>query len=84
MAEEINENGPEAFASDIDALVDRLKAVLGEGASRWHYDEPSETLYVELASITNQTEEEIWEKATPVIDRSELDFEEIILLPYAG
>ncbi len=82
MSEEMNPNAPEAFQADIALLVENLKAELGDGASRWYYDEPSETLYIELESLNRLTEEEIGQKAGPVLESSELDFEEIILLPF--
>ncbi len=82
MSEEMNPNAPEDFEADIMKLVEQLKAALGDGASRWYYDEPSETLYIELESLTHLSEEEAGQKAGPVLDSNDLDFEEIILLPY--
>ncbi len=81
MSDPINPNAPEDFEEDINRLVEALKAELGGGSSRWYYDEPSETLYIELESIAGLSEEEIEQKAGPVLDASDLDFEEIVLLP---
>lgn len=81
MSDEINPNAPEEFEADIINLVEQLKSEFGEGKSRWYYDEPSETLFIELESLKNKNEEEIGQKAEPVFDNSELDFEEIVLLP---
>ncbi|TVQ68912.1 MAG: hypothetical protein EA363_10375 [Balneolaceae bacterium] len=78
---EINPDAPEAFEEDINQLVEALKAELGGGASRWYYDEPSETLYIELECLQHLAEEEIEKKAGPILEESDLDFEEILLLP---
>jgi len=78
---DINPDAPEAFEKDINQLVDALKAELGGGASRWYYDEPSETLYIELERLQDLAEEEIEKKAGPILEESDLDFEEILLLP---
>ena len=75
-------SAPEDFESDIKQLVAELKAALGDGATRWYYDELSETLYVELESLSGMTEEDIEKKAGPVLDECDVDFEEIILLPF--
>lgn len=82
MSDENNPDAPEKFEAEIDRMVQQLNTALGDGASRWHYDEPDETLYIELECIHGLSDEEIEQKAGPIIDRSELDFEEIILLPF--
>ncbi len=78
---EINPDAPEAFEKDIVQLVEALKAELGGGASRWYYDESSETLYIELEGLQHLAEDEIERKAGPILEESDLDFEEILLLP---
>jgi hypothetical protein len=72
---------PENFESDINQLITDLKKVLGEGSSRWYYDEHSETLYIELESLSGKSEAEIENKAGSILDECDIDFEEIILLP---
>lgn len=81
MSDEFNPNAPEEFEDDINNLISELNSQFGEGRSRWYYDEPTETLFIELESIARLDDEEIGEKAEPVFDNSELDFEEIVLLP---
>ncbi len=81
MTDELNPDAPEDFEAEINQLVIRLQAELGEGASRWYYDDQSEILYIELESINGASDETIEQKAGPVLDSCELDFEEIILLP---
>ncbi len=78
---DINPDAPESFEKDINQLVDALNAELGGGASRWYYDEPSETLYIELECLKHLTEQDIERKAGPILEQSDLDFEEILLLP---
>jgi hypothetical protein len=72
---------PENFESDINQLIEALKKALGDGASRWHYDEHSEILYIELESLSGKSESEIENKAGSILDECEIEFEEIILLP---
>ncbi len=78
---EIDPDAPEAFEAEIVQLVEALKAELGGGASRWYYDEPSETLYIELECLNYLSEEDVEKKAGPILEDSDLDFEEILLLP---
>ena len=81
MSDDINPNAPEDFDSEISRLVDHLRSELGQGASRWYYDDESETLYIELECLQGLSDALIEQKAAPVLDTCELDFEEIILLP---
>lgn len=81
MSEPIDPNAPEAFETEIEQLVEALKTELGDGGSRWYYDEPTETLYIELACLDGMSGEEVARKAGPILENSELDFEEILLLP---
>lgn len=84
IIEEFNPNAPEDFEAEISALVNQLSEAFGGGVTRWHYDEPSETLFIELEAIRNTSSEEIEAIAGPYLDATELDFEEIILLPLAN
>lgn len=81
--EDFNPNAPEDFETEISALVDQLNEAFGGGKSRWHYDEPTETLFIELEAILKTHPEKIEAIAGPCLDASDLDFEEIILLPLA-
>ncbi len=82
MSDQINPDAPEAFEEDIERLVEALKAAFGGGgASRWYHDETTETLYIELECLENMPEEEIEMLAGPVLEDTDLDFEEILLLP---
>ncbi|MDG5767313.1 hypothetical protein QA596_07550 [Balneolales bacterium ANBcel1] len=81
MNESLHPEAPEDFEKDINELIARLKTALGEGDSRWYYDDHSEILYIELESLAGASDETIEKQAGPILDSSELDFEEIILLP---
>jgi len=83
MTDEITPDSPEAFEAEIRQLIGALQSELGDGESRWFYDEPTETLYIELEHIQNLDEAIIEQKAAPILDACEIDFEEIILLPLA-
>lgn len=81
MNNEIHPEAPEYFEGEIEELVAQLLEVFGDGDSRWHYEESSETLYIELESLKNKSGNVIEENAGPIFDACELEFEEIILLP---
>lgn len=82
MSDPINPDAPEAFEKEIRQLVDTLSDRLGgSGASRWYYDEPSETLYIELECLTGIPEDQIEDVAGPILEAADLDLEEILLLP---
>lgn len=82
MNEDTDPNAPENFEAEIKNLIALLRSELGEGKSRWYYDDQSETLYIELESLHSHSEEAIEQKAGPVLEECDLDFEEIILLPF--
>lgn len=71
------------FEKDINDLVDQIKTAFNAEMSRWFLHEQSDTLYVEISGIENFSDEDIDVMLTPIMDELELDFEEIILLPYA-
>ncbi|MDI6401494.1 hypothetical protein QLX67_05760 [Balneolaceae bacterium ANBcel3] len=83
MTEKIDENAPEDFAAEIDVLVKAITKELGLNKSRWYYDDASETLYIEIEHLETLPEKVIEEKTGIFLDESELDFEEVILLPYS-
>lgn len=72
------------FDEDIQQLVTTLAEVFKSEKSRWFLHEESDTLYIELDGLESISEDEIEALATPILDETELDFEEIILLPYAS
>ncbi len=82
MSDDLHPDAPEDFESEINRLIAELRSTLGDGASRWYYDDHSEILYIELESLSGLSDDIIEKKAGPVLDASELDFEEVVLLPY--
>lgn len=81
MSEELQPDAPESFESEINRLISDLCTKLGDGKSRWYYDDESEILYIELESLSELSEDVIQKEAGPILEACELDFEEIILLP---
>ncbi len=70
------------FENDINELVSQIRTAFNAEKSRWFLHEQTDTLYVEISGIDSISEEEIDALMTPIMDELELDFEEIILLPY--
>jgi hypothetical protein len=72
------------FENDVVRLTDALKMAFKSANVRWFNHEQTDTLYVEIEGLENLSDEEIEIIATPIIDATDLDFEEIILLPHKG
>ena len=66
---------------DLNYLVDTLKLSFESANARFTVDELNDTLYIELEGLEGYSEEEIEEIATPLLEITELEFEDIILLP---
>lgn len=80
MPEE-NELDFEEWIKDVEYLVNILKESFESIHAQYNIDEMNDILYVELEGLDDYTNEEIVEIAEPVLEISELDFEDIILLP---
>lgn len=80
MPEE-NESEFEEWTKDVEFLVHTLKESFESAEAIYNIDEMNDILYVELEGLDEYSEEEIVEIAEPVLDISELNFEDIILLP---
>ena len=48
----------------------------------YHIDEVNETLHIKLEGLDEYTEAEIIEIANPILEELDMDFEEIIFMPY--
>lgn len=70
------------FENDINELVHQIRTAFNAEKSRWFLHEQTDTLFVEISGIDGISEKEIDALMTPIMDELELDFEEIILLPY--
>lgn len=66
---------------DLNYLVDTLKLSFESADARFTVDELNDTLYIELEGLEGYSDEEIEEIATPLLEITELEFEDIILLP---
>lgn len=71
------------FENDIQDLANRLQQVFESKAMRWFHHEQSDTLYIELEGLEDMDDDKISNLAEPILDDLDLDFEEIILLPYS-
>lgn len=80
MPEE-NESDFTDWTEDVEFLVYTLKESFESTDAKYSVDEMNDTLYVELEGLDEYSQEEIVEIAEPVLDVSELNFEDIILLP---
>ena len=78
---EDNELDFEDWVEDVEYLVFTLKESFESSEARYTHDEMNDILYVELEGLEEYGEDEIIEIAEPVLEMSELDFEDIILLP---
>ena len=80
MPEE-NESDFEEWTKDVEFLVHTLKESFESTDARYNVDEMNDILYVELEGLDEYSDEDIVEIAEPILDISELNFEDIILLP---
>lgn len=71
------------FEDDINELVEKLKKTFNSENVRWFHHEQSDTLYVEISGLEALSDDTITDTAGPVLDELDLDFEEIVLLPYS-
>lgn len=82
MREEEHESEFEAWEEDIAFVVKTLSEVFESTDSRFYVDDMNETLYIELEGLNDYEDEEITELAEPVLTELDLDFEEVVLLPF--
>ena len=80
--EELNEKELEAWQEDVEYLVHILKESFESTDAGYSVDDMNNTLYVELEGLEEYPDEEIMEIAEPILEEIDLDFEDIILLPW--
>lgn len=80
--EEFNEKDLEAWQKDVEYLVQILQESFESTDAGYLVDEMNNTLYVELEGLEEYADEEIMEIAEPILEEIDLDFEDIILLPW--
>ncbi|NBB77377.1 MAG: hypothetical protein GVY02_08360 [Bacteroidetes bacterium] len=79
--DERNESDFGEWEKDVEFLVYTLKESFESEQANYEYDEINDILYIELEGLQQYSEDEIVEIAEPILDVSELNFEDIILLP---
>lgn len=79
--DERNESDFEEWEKDVEFLVYTLKESFESEQANYEYDEINDILYIELEGLQEYSEDEIVKIAEPILDVSELNFEDIILLP---
>lgn len=72
----------EAFQDDLNVLVNTLKDSFESNEVSFFVDDFNDTLYVKLEGLNDYTEDEIEEIATPILEELDMDFDEVILLPF--
>lgn len=82
MKEEEHESEFKAWEDDVAFVVKTLSEIFESSDSRFYVDEINETLYIELEGLNEYEGEEITELAEPVLSELDLDFEEVVLLPF--
>lgn len=82
MKEEAHESEFEAWHEDVTFLVNTLTDLFESSDSRFYVDEINNILYVELEGLNDYEDDEIIEVAEPVLSELDLDFEDVVLLPF--
>lgn len=75
------ESGLHEFQEEIQSLADELSAAFEAEETRFYYNDESESLYIEISGLDKLNETEIERIAEPILNDTDLDLEEIILLP---
>ncbi len=71
-----------SFEEDLDVLIKTLKESFESTDAEYHIDEVNETLYIKLEGLDDYSQAEIVEIAGPVLAELDMDFEEIVFMPY--
>lgn len=79
---EPNESEYTAWQEDLDFLIQTLKDLFESTDARAYVDEVHNQLYIELEGLHEYGNDEIAEIAEPILSELDLDFEDIILLPF--
>ena len=71
-----------SFEEDLNVLVETLKESFESSDAEYHIDEVNETLYIKLEGLDDYSQTEIVEIAGPILEELDMDFEEIVFMPY--
>ena len=72
----------QSYKKDVTILIETLKDSFESVEASYHIDEVNETLHIKLEGLDEYTEAEIIEIANPILEELDMDFEEIIFMPY--
>lgn len=80
-------NAPEemdfkSYEEDLNVLVETLKESFESSEVEYHIDEINDTLYIKLEGLDDYSQQEIVEIAGPILGELDMDFEEIVFMPY--
>lgn len=80
-------NAPEemdykSYEEDLNVLVQTLKDSFESSDAEYHIDEVNEALYIKLEGLDDYSQAEIVEIAGPILEELDMDFEEIVFMPY--
>jgi len=71
-----------AFESDLSILLEVFKKSFETDRIRHFFDDNENSLYIEIDGLEELSSSEIEEVAGPILEELDLDFDEVILLPY--
>lgn len=72
----------ESFEEDLKILIQTLKDSFESSKAEYHIDDHNDTLYIKLEGLDDYSQDEIVEIAGPILEELDMDFEEIIFLPF--
>lgn len=72
----------QSYEEDLRLLINTLKESFESSEAEYHVDEHNDALYIKLEGLEDYSQEEIVEIAGPILGELDMDFEEIVFLPY--
>ncbi len=72
----------QSYEEDLNLLINTLKESFESSEATYHVDEHNEALYIKLEGLEDYTQDEIVEIAGPILEELDMDFEEIVFLPF--
>ena len=71
-----------SFEEDLNILIQTLKDSFESEEAMYHVDDHNDTLYIKLEGLDEYTQDEIVEIAGPILEELDMNFEEIVFLPF--
>ncbi|MFV1884410.1 MAG: hypothetical protein ACMZ7B_07980 [Balneola sp.] len=72
----------ESFEEDLKVLIQTLKDSFESSEAEFHIDDHNDILYIKLEGLDDYSQDEIVEIAGPILEELDMDFEEIIFMPF--